>query len=172
MVIRLLKDFGNKKSVADRLVAAYAIGWCMTAQDVEECPWLVPAAGEADTGCIVIINSEAEGITDSLSVPAGTRSYCINPLNWKTDGTAADAAENSGACFTDYSGAIVKEVPALTGAVINTQRGTLICTDITPSDYSNALLPDGVYHLYDYQFFYRNLQENVAVRLGAWQDKH
>lgn len=26
-------------------------------------------------------------------------------------------------------------------------------------------LPDGAYHIYDYQFFYRNLQNNVKVRL-------
>lgn len=26
----------------------------------------------------------------------------------------------------------------------------------------------GVYHLYDYQFFYHSLQENVGVRLDAY----
>ena len=31
-----------------------------------------------------------------------------------------------------------------------------------------SLFSDGVYHLYDYQFFYRNLQENVGVRLDAY----
>ena len=31
-----------------------------------------------------------------------------------------------------------------------------------------SIFPDGVYHLYDYQFFYRNLQENVEVRLDAY----
>ena len=30
------------------------------------------------------------------------------------------------------------------------------------------LFAEGVYHLYDYQFFYRSLQENVAVRLSAY----
>ena len=27
---------------------------------------------------------------------------------------------------------------------------------------------EGVYHLYDYQFFYRNLEENVQARLAAY----
>ena len=42
--------------------------------------------------------------------------------------------------------------------------------DVTPEEYPPVLpiFSDGVYHLYDYQFFYRNLQENVAVRTAAY----
>lgn len=29
-------------------------------------------------------------------------------------------------------------------------------------------LPEGAYHIYDYQFFYRNLQENVAERVSLY----
>ena len=45
----------------------------------------------------------------------------ITPLNWHTDSTPADAALNIGACFTDYSGEIKKEVPRLRGAYPATQ---------------------------------------------------
>lgn len=76
-----------------------------------------------------------------------------------------------GACFTDYSGSITKEIPNLTGAYIDETRGTLKVTDINAEDYSNSLFEDGIYHLYDYQFFYRNLEENVAVRLDAYNNK-
>lgn len=31
-----------------------------------------------------------------------------------------------------------------------------------------ALFGKGVYHIYDYQFFYRNLQKNVALRTAAY----
>ena len=110
-------------------------------------------------------NTEAEGVDESLIVPKGMKTLGINPLNWKTDSTPADKTENLGACFTRYSGEIKKEIAELTGAYLDESRGTLRATDINPSDYSNSLFPDGVYHLYDYQFFYRNLQENVAVRL-------
>lgn len=34
------------------------------------------------------------------------------------------------------------------------------------------IFSDGIYHLYDYQFFYRNLQENVEVRLNAYLEDH
>jgi len=29
-------------------------------------------------------------------------------------------------------------------------------------------LPYGAYHVYDYQFFFRNLQQNVAERLASY----
>lgn len=172
MVIRLMKDYFNDDELADRLVAAYAIGWELTKEDVEENPWVVPAEGEIDTGCVITFSSEAENITESLMVPEDSWTYSINPLNWETDSTKADASLNKGACFTDSSGAIVKEIPNLTGAYIDEKRGTLKCTDIDPDIYTSSIFPDGVYHLYDYQFFYRNLQDNVAARLSAWERAH
>ena len=46
--------------------------------------------------------------------------------------------------------------------------------DVWPADYPPvlSLFSEGVYHLYDYQFFYRSLQENVAVRLSAYLRAH
>ena len=105
-----------------------------------------------------------------LMIPAGTHTLAINPLNWKTDSTPAGKEENLGACFTDYSGNIITEIPQLTGAYIDPQRGALKVPDVTPEEYPPVLsiFSDGIYHLYDYQFFYRNLQENVEVRLNAY----
>jgi hypothetical protein len=41
------------------------------------------------------------------------------------------------------------------------------------ADYPPVLdiFSDGVYHLYDYQFFYRNLQENVTQRIANYLSK-
>ncbi|MDD3336361.1 MAG: DUF3089 domain-containing protein [Eubacteriales bacterium] len=168
MILRLMKEFLGDPTLQDRLIAAYCIGWRITDEDLESYPWIIPAAGADDVGVVISFNSEAEGIMDSLIVPNGTKTHAINPLNWRTDNTYADASENKGACFTNYSGEIVKEVSALTGAYLDETRGTLKLPDIAPEDYSNSLFPDGVYHLYDYQFFYRNLQENVALRTDAY----
>ena len=53
-------------------------------------------------------------------------------------------------------------------------RGSLKVPDVSPADYPPglSLFSEGVYHLYDYQFFYRSLQENVAVRLNAYLRAH
>jgi hypothetical protein len=130
------------------------------------------ASGESDTGVIVSFNSESADITTSLIVPEST--YGINPLNWRTDSTVADRSLNLGACFTDYSGYVVTQIPAFCGAYLDPVRGTLKVTDVNPEDYPSSLtlFPTGVYHLYDYQFFYRNLQQNVRVRTEAYLRTH
>ena len=167
MCLRLMKDLFDDEALTDQLVACYAIGWRITEEDVAEYPQLKMAAGESDTGVIVSFNSEAEDITDSLVIPEGTKTFAINPLNWKTDSTPADKSLNLGACFTDYSGEITSEIPELTGAYIDETRGALKVPDVSPEDYPAGLsiFTDGVYHLYDYQFFYRNLQDNVQTRI-------
>ncbi|MDD4368202.1 MAG: DUF3089 domain-containing protein [Oscillospiraceae bacterium] len=173
MCLRLMKEYFDDEENATLLVACYAIGWSITEQEMSAYPHLAIASGRTDTGVIVSFNSEAEDITDSLMIPEGTRTLAINPLNWRTDGTVADKSLNLGACFTNYEGEIVQEVANLTGAYIDDVRGALKITDVTAEAYPAVLdiFEDGVYHLYDYQFFYRNLEENVQDRIESFQSQ-
>jgi hypothetical protein len=173
MAMRLMEEqFDGKQP---RLVAAYLIGWRVTSDDIDGRPWLKMAERADDTGVIISFNTEAVDVDSSLSVPRGVHSLSINPLNWSAAAGVdkkADRSLNLGACFTDAAGAITKEVPHLTGAYIDPVRGTLKVTDIRPEEYPPILAVPifglGVYHLYDYQFFYRNLQQNVADRVAAF----
>ena len=169
-VIRLVRDYFGDDGLRERLVAAYAIGWRLTAGECAATPWLLAARGPDDTGVVVAFNSEDPAVGDSLIVPAGTSTLAINPLSWETSSDLAPAELNLGACFTDYAGAVVEEIPAFCGAYLDPDRGTLKVTGVDPADYPPALpiFDEGVYHVYDYQFFYRNLQENVAERVGAY----
>lgn len=173
MCLRLLKEFGNTDFVKNNMVACYAIGWRFTPQEAAEYPYIQPAKCADDLGKVIIFNSEAPEVTSSLMVPHGEKSFCINPLNWRTDGTMADKALNSGACFTDYSGSIKREVPQLTGCCIDTERGTLKVTDVDKKEFVPGLplFSEGVYHIYDYQFFYRNLQQNVNLRIKTFMEE-
>lgn len=174
LMIDVMKRCLTTPQLQKRLVAAYAIGGSLTAEECTAYPQLRPARGERDTGVIIAFNSEAEDVKDSLLVPAGMKTLAINPLNWRTDGRRAGAEANLGACFTDYTGQIKKEVPALCGAYLDPVRGTLKVTGISPEQYPPVLkiFAPGVYHIYDYQFFYRNLQKNVKTRVQAYQKVH
>ena len=172
LIIRLMKDLFDEPQYQRRLVAAYAIGWKLTEDEAKEYPHLKPAEGETDTGVIVAFNSEDEAITSSLIIGENEKTYSINPLNWKTTAEIADKTLNKGACFTDYSGNVKEEIPNLTGAYIDEKRGSLKVTDIKPEDYPGKLFDDGIYHLYDYQFFFRNLEENVKTRLSAFNQQN
>lgn len=171
MCVRLLQEFGADAALQKRLVACYAIGWRVTDADLRRYPWLKMAQGRDDTGVIVSFNTEARDVAGSLLLPQGVRAHAINPLNWRTDGARASSLRNRGACFTDYGGAITREEPYLTGAYLDAGRGALkVDAKITAAQYPPVLdiFAPGVFHLYDYQFFYRNLQENVARRVAIF----
>ena len=167
MCYRLLKEYFGNETLYSQLVAAYALGWPCTKEMVLSYPQIVPASGSDDIGAVISFDCEAPEVSDTFIYPTGQQVYSINPLNWKTDATPAVKEENLGACFTDYSGQIRREEAGLCGCYIDKGRGVVKVTDIESGDYPASVpgLPQGAYHIYDYQFFFRNLQQNVADRL-------
>lgn len=170
MCLRLMKERFKSPEMQSRLIACYAVGWSLTSEETEEYSHLKVAQSEDDTGVIISFNSEAPHIDNSIIVPAGECTLGINPLNWQTGSEYADKSLNEGACFTDYDGDIINEIDNFTGAYIDEQRGTLKVTDVDEGDYPPELyiFESGIYHVYDYQYFYRNLQENVKLRTKAY----
>lgn len=166
MCIRLLKDHGNDPRIRKVLVACYAIGWRLTDEEVSKNPHLKTAEKEDDTGVIICYDCEAEDVTKSLVVPEGTKTRSINPLNWKTDSTAADKTLNKGSILNDGS-----QAANLIGCYIDPVRGTLKVPDVVKGDYppGPSCFAEGEYHIYNVNFFYQNLRENVAVRLKAFK---
>lgn len=173
MCLRLLKEFGNDDFIKNNMVACYAIGWRFTPQEAEKYPYIQPAKCADDLGKFIIFNSEAPEVTSSAIVPEGVKTFVINPLTWSCGTQKAPKTLNAGACFTDYSGAVVREVPQLTGCYIDSERGTLKVTDVDKKEFVPGLplFSEGVYHIYDYQFFYRNLQQNVNLRIKTFMEE-
>lgn len=174
MCYRLMMEYFDDEKLKAQLVAVYAIGWPLTEEMTKEYPQLKAAQNETDIGVVISFECEDKSVADSFIVPAGTRMLSINPVNWRNDGTVASKEENIGACFTDYDGNIVSEVPALCGGYLEPERGVMKVTDMSMEDYPAIVpgLPEGAYHIYDYQFFFRNLQENVNVRLKQYLSVH
>ncbi|MBQ9421444.1 MAG: DUF3089 domain-containing protein [Lachnospiraceae bacterium] len=173
MCYRLLEDYFDDETLAARLVAVYALGWPCTKELVDRCSQIRPATGESDTGVVVSFDCEAPELEESFINPADLKAYTINPLNWRTDAEPADSSTNPGACFTDYSGTILKEEEGLCGCYIDETRGVLKVTGVDTADYPALIpgLPEGSFHIYDYQFFFRALEENVAVRVNRFTGK-
>ena len=160
-----MKEFFGDEDLRDRLVAVYALGWRVTEDDVAAFPQIVPASGETDVGSVVSFDCEDGSLTGTIIIPEGVKTLSINPLNWKTDSTPADASLNLGAVM----GTGAEPIPGLCGAYIG-GRGELVVTGVTPDEYPPGLdvFPEGAYHLYDYMFFFENLRKNVADRTAAW----
>ena len=171
MCLELLKEYyggegAEVRALRESLIAVYAIGWSVTEKMTEAWPQIKPAQGETDTGVVISFDCEDGSLTDTLVIPAGTLALSINPLNWRTDDTAADASLCSGAVMS--TGA--EPIPGLCGAYIGA-RGELVVTGVSPADYPAVIdiFPEGAYHIYDYMFFFTDLKDNVAARTAAWK---
>lgn len=172
-VLEILKDkFGNDETLCDRLIAAYVIGWSVTDEDLQEAG--IPLAqGPDDVGVIITYNTQSRTSAGGPMLLPGA--HCINPLNWSTDATVAPATENKGAMlYNNDTGELIREVDEYCDAEIKTSSGGLMTT-IPQADADTLVFGDyeeGVYHRYDYAFWYRNLQENVGVRINAYLNKN
>ena len=173
MVYRLMEEYFGSEEMQQRLVAAYPIGWACTEDMVKEYPQIKPAQSADDLGVVISFDCEAPEVTETIVNPAGQKAYSINPLNWKTDSTPADKSLNMGSRFMKSSGKIKSEAEQLCGCYIDEERGALKVTDVTPEEYPAviSIFPDGAYHIYDYQFFFKNLQENVQHRVELYMEQ-
>ena len=84
-MVELLRELPD--SLAERLVAAYVIGYRVTEEDLAASAAIRPATGADGAGVTVCYNSVAD---ESAICPVLSPSrLCINPLNWHTDGEPA-----------------------------------------------------------------------------------
>jgi hypothetical protein len=107
-----------------------------------------------------------------VTMPGGV---AINPITWTTSEQAAAATQNLGGIAVDpkTGGAAVDSAgnPVKTehdaDATVNRQRGVVICSTADPSQLApgNSALQAGIYHGYDYPFYYFDIQANAANRI-------
>lgn len=175
MAQRLLLDrkFSKRRDIKANLVAAYTIGWGITEEQIKasKSQIFIPAQKADDTGVTIVFNTEAPEITESLLVPKEMKSICINPFNWRTDAAPASREENLGGKLIDPYGKVARELGAITGGYIDTNRGTVKLPDIDPKEFKGIIFQDGIYHIYDYQFTFTNLEKNIADRIAAFRKK-
>ena len=163
MLANLLKEKFNNPALRRRMIAAYLPGYCLTSEEVLSHPWLKPAAGAEDTGIIITYNTQAQS---GLKNPVFSgKAVCTNPLNWSRE--IAPKELNAGAVFFDRYGTPVKTIKHFTSAYID-KDGLLITPDVDIDIYSSGIFDKGIYHVYDYDFFFNNLKHNAAQRISAY----
>ena len=170
----------------DRMVAAYPIGYAITTDYLARNPHLKFAERADDTGVVVSWNTEgAENKTQTNIVVAPSGSLSINPINWRSDATPADVDENRGSLVvTDYEAfyAEIMEKGAdealaahrtagLADAAVDTERGVVVThADPVYRHEATSVFGTASYHSFDWQFYFANVKENVAVRITAYEN--
>jgi len=162
-----------------RMIAAYVIGYSITHDYLRKNNHLRFAEGSDDTGVIISYNTEAEKVEGENPVVLPD-SLVINPLNWSREENPAAAEENPGSLVLDtkefmrlYKAGKAPKVEKLADARIDKSRGVVICRTVDPGKWApgNGIFPKGVYHNFDYPFYYYSIRENAAKRAAEYFTK-
>lgn len=151
-VIELLKDM--PMSVYRRLVAAYVVGYPVTLQDATTYKTIEAARDSLDTGVTVCYNSVAE--VDAICPVLSSGDLCINPVNWRTDGSPAYLNDS-------------------VTVRIDTKESVLLVEGFNPQDFYTPVLgtlfTEGNYHLQELYFYADCLNRNVKQRVRSFLQK-
>ena len=93
----------------------------------------------------------------------------INPISWTRSEKLAPAEHNLGSIDVGTDGQMIF-LKAYADARIDKARGVLVCStvDVEKLSPGNRFVPKGIYHRYDYLFYYFNLRENAANRTNKF----
>ena len=145
-VVELLKDMPEE--VYQRMVAAYAIGYCVTDDEISRFKTIVAAKDSIDTGVTICYNSVAT--TDAICPVLSPSDICIHPVNWKTDGSPAYLNDT----------VTVK---------VDTKKHVLLVEGFDTKQYYvpslDRLFKEGNYHLQELLFYRNELNKNVKQRV-------
>ena len=85
-VVELMKTL--PENVRGKMVAAYVLGYKVTAEDIAVAPWIREAKDSIDTGVTICYNSVSD-VKYTKDILCKGNVMCINPVNWHTDSTPA-----------------------------------------------------------------------------------
>lgn len=174
---RLIAEEVRGSPAADRLVAAYIIGWPVSVDHDLPVMGIPACATAAQTGCVLSWSSFAEPADPSAvlrayatmpaldgETPGGSPMVCTNPLTGQFGG-AAEASANLGTLVPqdslDQGELVAGSVPARCD-----ERGLLLIGN--PPRMGSYVLPGNNYHVYDIPLFWANTKADVANRVEGW----
>jgi hypothetical protein len=177
---RLLAEEVKGTPTAQRLIAAYVIGWPVSTLHDLPAMGLPACAASEQTGCVISWSSYAEPADPSLvleayattpaldgKLPGSDPMLCSNPLTGQIGG-AAPASANLGTLVPEDSMDKGTVRPGLVPARCDA-RGLLLIGP--PPEMGSYVLPGNNYHVYDLPLFWANTKADVIRRAEAWKPR-
>lgn len=179
--LALLKQRIAGTPLADRMIAAYIIGWPVSMEaDLGALDGIDACATVQDIGCVVSYQTFGpKGDTSGLKgyfettvglggMPRkGTKMLCTNPLTWEIDG-AAPASDHNGALErVGDNDPLGSPIIGFNGARCG-EDGFLYLENEPGEAWQQLKMAGENYHVYDYHMFYMNVRDNAATRTFNW----
>ena len=158
----------DHQDVYERMIAAYVIGDSVTENYLAENPHLKFATGAEDTGVIISYNTQSPNVAEGDNPLVVEGAVAINPITWSRDETPAGTEEGLGSFMP--VGGVFSKVPQYADATLDLDKGVVICATADEDGLHalNPALAPGIYHSFDYLFYYFNLRANAADRVAAY----
>lgn len=164
MLIELLKH-GMTEEQRQQMVAAYCIGYHITAEELKEYPEALGPATDSMMRGVVVINS----VTDTAAISAVSRGDVagVNPTTWTMAADTVPASLHLGMAKYNDARDGVLIVPCPTRTYL--YNHTTVCLDLDPEmvyiPAYEAMFPKGNLHFADSWLFGGNVLENMRCRL-------
>ncbi len=155
---RLIKEFFDRTSLQDQLVAAYLVG---IAVEPDYLTSIKPCVTPEQTGCVCSWRTYKEDYEPLYVKEENFTAIVTNPLTWSAMEPVALRNENRGAVLMNFN----KVVRGAVGASVH--DGVLWVEK--PHFFGNVFFTTKNYHVADYNLFYMNVRENVKQRISAFQ---
>jgi Protein of unknown function (DUF3089) len=157
---RLLKEFFDEKPLYKQLVTAYLVGIATAADSYKEIP---PSILPTEVGGFVSWNTFLKNYYPPYYENGLNTAFLINPLTWTTSTAWVSRNENHGGVGPKYN---IIDQPA--NAKI--QNGILWINK--PYVKGRVFLNKKIWHAADYNLFWLNTRENVALRIEQYLIKN
>jgi hypothetical protein len=171
-LLRLVADDVRGTPLAARVIAVYAVGWPVVPAADLEAMGMPACTRRQQAGCVLSWQSFADdaprdrvlaqlaAVRTLDGMPIGSRpTLCVNPLAGGTTDIAVPAAANPGSLKDK---AIIAR---LVGARCDPSGLLLLAPP--PVDIGPFVLPDGNFHVYDYNLFWVSVRADVEARAMA-----
>lgn len=169
MLIQLLKN-GMTREQRELMVAAYCIGYQVTAEELAQYPeQLCPANDSTEVGKVVIFNTVTD--TSAISMVSRYDVVGVNPTTWTA--TTDTISEEYQLGMAKYNAArdSVLIIPCPTKTYL--YKHTTVCPDLDPEmvfvPAYESMFPKGNLHFADSWLFAGNVKRNMECRLRHWQ---
>jgi hypothetical protein len=153
---RLLREFFDGKPLQEKLVTAYLIGYPVRENQFQFLK--VSETPEAPGGFISYNTFGMDAKIDWLT--EYTNAVVVNPLSWTRDRAFVSATHNLGS--------LSKKSDKIYTALCGAKCGNGVLEIQKPQEGGFVSMGFKNYHLYDYNLFYVNIRENVALRIKKY----